>query len=43
MVWVKHQQTINEIGRYAAVAKITKANNILFAVDNTFATYLQNL
>jgi cystathionine beta-lyase/cystathionine gamma-synthase len=33
MVWVETPTNINEVGGYCS--KITKANNILFAVDNT--------
>ncbi|EIA10112.1 cystathionine gamma-synthase [Flavobacterium frigoris] len=44
MVWVETPTNpLMKLADIAAVAKITKANNILFAVDNTFATpYLQN-
>jgi cystathionine beta-lyase/cystathionine gamma-synthase len=44
MVWVETPTNpLMKLADIAAIAKITKANNILFAVDNTFATpYLQN-
>jgi cystathionine beta-lyase/cystathionine gamma-synthase len=44
MVWVETPTNpLMKLADIAAVAKITKANNILLAVDNTFATpYLQN-
>ncbi|SDW18207.1 cystathionine gamma-synthase [Flavobacterium degerlachei] len=44
MIWVETPTNpIMKLADIAAIAKITKANNILFAVDNTFATpYLQN-
>lgn len=44
MIWVETPTNpIMKLADIAAIAKITRANNILFAVDNTFATpYLQN-
>ncbi|WP_367755956.1 cystathionine gamma-synthase [Flavobacterium sp. WC2430] len=44
MVWVETPTNpLMKLADIAAIAKITKENNILFAVDNTFATpYLQN-
>ncbi len=43
LVWVETPTNpLMKLADIAAIAKITKANNILFAVDNTFATpYLQ--
>jgi cystathionine beta-lyase/cystathionine gamma-synthase len=43
MIWVETPTNpLMKLADIAAIAKITKANNILFAVDNTFATpYLQ--
>jgi cystathionine beta-lyase/cystathionine gamma-synthase len=44
LVWVETPTNpLMKLADIAAIAKITEANNILFAVDNTFATpYLQN-
>ena len=43
MIWVETPTNpLMKLADIAAIAKITKANDILFAVDNTFATpYLQ--